>query len=76
MRGDLWYTLAFQQDHVVASVGEVLAEGVEALGPGSEAGRRLDECREYLRFVEAELEPLMRRWQAHRAKWLAQRRPV
>jgi len=41
-----------------------LASGVDAVGAGTRAGRRLDETRRYFEFLREEMPRLMARWQA------------
>ncbi|MCX2947766.1 GbsR/MarR family transcriptional regulator [Lentzea sp. NEAU-D7] len=70
MRDNVWYEATFRKDQMLGMIDEVLAEGVEALGAGSDAGARLDETREFFRFVHGELGSMLDRWRAHREKWL------
>ena len=43
---------------------QAMAEGAEALGPESPAGRRLEETREFFAFLREELPAMMERWRA------------
>jgi DNA-binding transcriptional regulator GbsR (MarR family) len=73
MRDNVWYETTFRKDQMLVLIDEVLSEGVEALGPDTEAGMRLDETREFFRFVHSELGSLLDRWRGHREKWLGER---
>jgi hypothetical protein len=42
---------------------EALAEGVELLGTDRPAGRRLDESREFIAFIQGEVAGIVQRWQ-------------
>ncbi|MEV6717032.1 MarR family transcriptional regulator [Lentzea sp. NPDC051208] len=74
MRDNVWYEATFRKDQMLGMIDEVLAEGVEALGADSDAGARLDETREFFRFVHGELGSMLDRWRAHREKWLEEHR--
>jgi hypothetical protein len=55
--------------HGRAGVGEVLDhEGVELLGPGGPAARRIEETREFFAFLQEELPAMMERWRERQAK--------
>ena len=61
---DLWSALSVQRDQALARWVKDLASGVDAVGPGTPAGRRLDETRRYFEFLRGEMPGLMARWQA------------
>ncbi len=73
MRDDVWYEATFRKDQMLGMIDEVLSEGVEALGPATDAGSRLDETREFFRFCHSELGSMVERWKVHREKWIAER---
>ncbi|GHH59409.1 GbsR/MarR family transcriptional regulator [Lentzea cavernae] len=73
MRDNVWYETTFRKDQMLGMIDEVLGEGVSALGSDSAAGARLDETREFFRFVHGELGTLLDRWRVHREKWLDER---
>ncbi|MCG8923633.1 MarR family transcriptional regulator [Lentzea sp. DG1S-22] len=73
MRDNVWYESTFRKDQMLGMIDEVLAEGVAALGADTEAGARLDETREFFRFMHSELGALLDRWRTHREKWLEER---
>jgi predicted transcriptional regulator len=62
---DVWGSIIFQQDRVLARYEEVVAEGAGVLGdtPG---GRRLQETKEFFAFLRSEQPHIIDRWHAHR----------
>jgi hypothetical protein len=62
---DVWGSIIFQQDPVLARYEEVVAEGARALGD-SPGGRRLAETEEFFAFLRAEQPRIVERWHAHR----------
>ncbi|SDF31879.1 DNA-binding transcriptional regulator GbsR, MarR family [Lentzea fradiae] len=73
MRDNAWYQSTIRRDQMLVVIDEVLTEGIETLGPDSEAGKRLDETREFFRFMHHEILAMIDRWRVHREKWLAER---
>ncbi|HEX7305237.1 GbsR/MarR family transcriptional regulator [Lentzea sp.] len=73
MRDNVWYETTFRKDQMLVLIDEVLSEGVDSLGADTEAGARLDETREFFRFMHAEMGTLLDRWRGHREKWLEER---
>ncbi|MFF4340068.1 GbsR/MarR family transcriptional regulator [Kitasatospora sp. NPDC001540] len=63
----VWYELTASRDRTLARWETGLAEGIEALGPDTPAGRRLAESLEFFAFLRAELPLLMERWRAGRS---------
>jgi DNA-binding transcriptional regulator GbsR (MarR family) len=61
---DLWSAMSVQRDQALARWVKDLASGVDAVGAGTGAGRRLDETRRYFEFLREEMPRLMARWQA------------
>ena len=61
---DLWSAMSVQRDQALARWVKDLASGVDAVGAGTRAGRRLDETRRYFEFLREEMPRLMARWQA------------
>ncbi|HIW63647.1 MAG TPA: hypothetical protein H9881_14405 [Candidatus Stackebrandtia excrementipullorum] len=70
---DLWSSIMFQQQHLLAAFRDVAEEGVDVLGVQSVGGRRLWETKEFFVFMEAEQHNLLQRWEAHlaeaKARW-------
>lgn len=73
MRDNVWYESTLRRDQMLVVIDEVLSEGIVALGPDSDAARRLDETREFFRFMHGELVSMVDRWRVHREKWLEER---
>jgi DNA-binding transcriptional regulator GbsR (MarR family) len=61
---DLWSAMSVQRDQALARWVKDLASGIDAVGAGTRAGRRLDETRRYFEFLREEMPRLMARWQA------------
>jgi DNA-binding transcriptional regulator GbsR (MarR family) len=62
---DVWGSIIFQQDRVLARYEEVVAEGADALGD-SPGGRRLRETTEFFAFLRSEQPRIIERWHTHR----------
>jgi DNA-binding transcriptional ArsR family regulator len=62
---DVWYEAFGQRDTLLRRWEDGLVEGIELLGPGSPAGRRLEETRAFFAFLRAELAPMLERWREH-----------
>jgi DNA-binding transcriptional regulator GbsR (MarR family) len=63
---DTWSESIVTQDEMIGRWDDVLAEGVDAVGPGSAAGKRLQENRDFFTFLRAELPDLLARWRRQR----------
>jgi DNA-binding transcriptional regulator GbsR (MarR family) len=64
---DMWYESYTRRDQMLVRWEQTLHDGVEALGPTTPAGQRLDETRRFFAFMHAELPRLMNRWRKLRA---------
>jgi hypothetical protein len=64
LHDDLWYETYAHRGEMLRRWEEAMANGAEALGPESPAGRRLEETREFFAFLREELPALMERWRA------------
>jgi DNA-binding transcriptional regulator GbsR (MarR family) len=64
LHDDLWYETYAHRGEMLRRWEQAMAEGAEALGPDSPAGRRLEETREFFAFLREELPALMERWRA------------
>lgn len=66
MRDDQWYEATVFKTAALRRFEDVLAEGVQHVGPDTPAGRRLQETRDFFAFFRAELPALLERWRATR----------
>lgn len=65
---DVWHDAVLGRDQLFARWDAVVREGVEALGPRTPAGQRLELTREYFQFLREQLPTLVAQWQERRAK--------
>jgi DNA-binding transcriptional regulator GbsR (MarR family) len=63
---DVWYEAVFRKDQMLQRWSVPLKEGVEALGPDTPAGRRLNETLAFFTFVHQEMPAMLERWRAYR----------
>ena len=66
--GDTWYEVTVRRDALLMRWQEDLREGIEALGPDTPAGRRLEETRRFYQFVHEEMPGLLKRWRKLRSE--------
>ncbi|MFI9611356.1 GbsR/MarR family transcriptional regulator [Streptomyces sp. NPDC052023] len=66
VHGDQWYEALTNREAVLKRWEDALRDGVDTLGPGTPAGRRLAETLAFFEYLEGELDALMERWRAHR----------
>lgn len=64
---DLWYESLLRRDELIGRFEKGISEGVAALGPGTEAGARLEETRRFFEFVRQQTPELMAKWRAYNA---------
>jgi len=67
MRDDQWYEATVFKTAALKRFEEVLAEGVELVGPDGPAGRRLRETQEFFAFFREQLPVLLDQWRASRS---------
>jgi predicted transcriptional regulator len=65
---DLWYEVYANRDKQFDAWGSVLTEGVDAVGPNTPAGRRLNQTRRFFEFLRKELPALMEKWRAQEGR--------
>ena len=65
---DVWQESWMQQTGRLRRWQDGLSEGIELLGAGSAAGRRLEESREFFAFLESEMDGMMERWRKRRRR--------
>ncbi|MFC9977710.1 GbsR/MarR family transcriptional regulator [Spirillospora sp. NPDC127200] len=68
VRDDVWQDAILGRDRVLTTWEDSLAEGAQAVGPDTPAGRRLSECAEFFVFMQSEMATLLERWREHRDK--------
>ncbi|OZM73313.1 MarR family transcriptional regulator [Amycolatopsis antarctica] len=64
---DVWYEAVGRRDTIYQRLGDILDEGVEAVGQDSPAGERLTETRDFFLYLAKELPALIERWREERA---------
>lgn len=68
VHADMWHEAVVRRDAILVRWERDLYEGIEALGPDSPAGARLDETRRFFVFIRGELLRLMSKWQKLRSR--------
>lgn len=66
VHSDQWYEALTRRDSIMTRWEATLREGVDSLGEGSPAGRRIGETLAFMEFMQQELAAMMGRWRAHR----------
>jgi DNA-binding transcriptional ArsR family regulator len=65
---NVWYESLVQRAAQLHGWEAALADGVDAAGADTRAGRRLDESREFFAFLRTEFEQVLERWRAHQPR--------
>jgi DNA-binding transcriptional regulator GbsR (MarR family) len=65
--GDTWYEVTVRRDAMLVRWQDDLKEGIEAVGAGTPAGKRLEETRRFYRFIHEEMPGLLERWREVRS---------
>jgi DNA-binding transcriptional regulator GbsR (MarR family) len=60
---DPWYEAVYRREPLLTRWERALAEGVEAVGPDTPAGQRLQDSAAFFAFLQEELPALLARWQ-------------
>ncbi|TNC28482.1 GbsR/MarR family transcriptional regulator [Amycolatopsis alkalitolerans] len=68
VRSDYWYEMVSNQDKRYQEMLRTLIDGIEAVGPDSPAGARLQETHDFFAFLADEMPKLVDRWRAQRLK--------
>ncbi|MET8222174.1 helix-turn-helix domain-containing protein [Streptomyces sp. NPDC005301] len=68
VHSDQWYEALTNRDAAIKRWQSALRDGVERLGAGTPAGRRLAETLAFFEFVDGELAGVMARWRVHRER--------
>ncbi|MCM2430258.1 GbsR/MarR family transcriptional regulator [Streptomyces sp. RKAG337] len=66
LHNDQWYETFTRRDAIIGRWEHTLRAGVEALGPGTQAGSRIEETAEFFAFLQKELHSMMDRWRDHK----------
>jgi DNA-binding transcriptional regulator GbsR (MarR family) len=64
---DTWYEAVTRREEMIGRWEQDLADGVKAVGPGSAAGDRLEETRQFFEHFRKALEQAVLDWRALRA---------
>jgi DNA-binding transcriptional ArsR family regulator len=64
VRSDSWYESATNRERLLTLWSEALLEGVDAVGPDTEAGERLRESVEFFEFLRVEIPLVLDRWRS------------
>ena len=67
LRDPTWYELVARREPILDRWISTTREGIEALGPGTPAGRRLAESLEFFEFLREELPAVLARWRTRKA---------
>ncbi|TVT07640.1 MarR family transcriptional regulator [Amycolatopsis bartoniae] len=66
VRSEYWYEVITKQDNRYQAMLGDLAEGVEALGADTPAGRRVRDTHDFFAFLAEEMPRIVERWRAVR----------
>ena len=66
MPGNMWDDMLRLRDQVMSRWTALVREGIDLVGPGTEAGARLAEQAAFLEFVSKELSDVLDRWERYR----------
>jgi DNA-binding transcriptional regulator GbsR (MarR family) len=64
MPPNVWQEVVRMQQHVLARWAKALSEGIDVVGAGTPAGKRMAEYAAFFDFVTSEFPALMDRWEA------------
>jgi len=68
MPGNMWDDMLRLRDQVMSRWTALVREGIDLVGPGTEAGARLAEQAAFLEFVSKELSGVLARWEEHQTR--------
>jgi DNA-binding transcriptional regulator GbsR (MarR family) len=68
VENDSWYEAIVNRDEVIVRWQNSAKEGIEALGAGTPAGRRMKESLAFFEFIHEELHELIAKWQKVKAE--------
>jgi predicted transcriptional regulator len=64
VRDNIWYEVYGDRDRQLQHWGDVMAEGIAAVGEGTPAGERLAKTQRFFEFLRKAMPELMERWRA------------
>jgi DNA-binding transcriptional regulator GbsR (MarR family) len=64
---DVWTEMYTSRMAMMSRWEQVIADGVDAVGADSPAGRRLEETREFFAYIQTEIPGFVERWQERKA---------
>ena len=76
MPGNMWDDMLRLRDQVMSRWTALVREGIDLVGPGTEAGARLAEQAAFLEFVSKELSDVLDSWERYRTGPAGPGRPV
>jgi DNA-binding transcriptional regulator GbsR (MarR family) len=65
MPGDVWHQVMLLRNQALTRWAALLKEGMDLVGAGSPAGRRMASHAGFFEFLAAEMPALMARWETH-----------
>ncbi len=65
IQDDLWFEAILRREQLLTRWERALNEGVDALGAGTPAGRRLENSVAFFEFLQAEMPAMLERWRAN-----------
>jgi predicted transcriptional regulator len=68
LRDPTWYELVARREQLLDRWIAVMAQGIDALGAQSPAGRRLSESQAFFEFLRREMPALLERWRTQQAR--------
>ncbi|GAA4210313.1 GbsR/MarR family transcriptional regulator [Actinocatenispora rupis] len=67
VRDDMWQAAITGRDQMLLQLQDTLREGIPVLGADTPAGARITESVDFMDFLMAEMQEMLKRWQEHRA---------
>ncbi|MFG3253767.1 GbsR/MarR family transcriptional regulator [Streptomyces sp. NPDC048172] len=67
LRQDVWFAAMTDREPLINRWTATLDSGVSSLGEDTPGGRRLQETTDFLRFLQGELQGILKRWNEQRA---------
>src|SRR5215217_2399067 len=67
LHDDEWYEAIYRREPMLARWERAVLDGVEAVGPDTQAGARLRDTAEFFAFLQAEMPAMLERWRARRS---------